>query len=370
MLVLAGVLLVVLAAADGPKRRSAQGVGRLVATGSRTPSRRSASTCKRKSSSRRCASTRIGSSNTSGALLLRADRQRPRPVADSGRLPAFGPHLGGTATGNIWVTATLAMVTMGMMVVNGLRLGGNPMWRISVPVRCGWRRCSCRSDHRAGRQGVRTGRSTLRQHDAGHILLAVLLSFILSAGAASAASGSGVAIPVVLGSVAISLLELFVAFLQAYIFTFLTTLFIGMSVVFHHDDDHRPCGSGALSGVINSPCPQGWGDAGRGVTAMARRRDAVPRAAKRREDDERKDGASWRSDSCGRRARVHAGDADRSGGGRGKRTFTSSGLAWLGGALGAGLAIMGGAAGIGRIGGSAVESIARQPAAAGQFRPR
>jgi F-type H+-transporting ATPase subunit c len=49
------------------------------------------------------------------------------------------------------------------------------------------------------------------------------------------------------------------------------------------------------------------------------------------------------------------------------RGITSSGLAWLGGALGAGLAIMGGAAGIGRIGGSAVESIARQPAAAGQI---
>ena len=47
--------------------------------------------------------------------------------------------------------------------------------------------------------------------------------------------------------------------------------------------------------------------------------------------------------------------------------LTSSGAAWLGGAIGAGLAIMGGAAGIGRIGGSAVESIARQPAAAGQI---
>ena len=47
--------------------------------------------------------------------------------------------------------------------------------------------------------------------------------------------------------------------------------------------------------------------------------------------------------------------------------ITSQGLGWLGGALGSGLAIMGGAAGIGRIGGSAVESIARQPAAAGQI---
>lgn len=51
-----------------------------------------------------------------------------------------------------------------------------------------------------------------------------------------------------------------------------------------------------------------------------------------------------------------------------KATFlTSNGAAWLGGAIGAGLAIMGGAAGIGRIGGSAVESMARQPAAAGQI---
>jgi F-type H+-transporting ATPase subunit c len=51
-----------------------------------------------------------------------------------------------------------------------------------------------------------------------------------------------------------------------------------------------------------------------------------------------------------------------------KATFlTSQGAAWLGGSIGAGLAIMGGAAGIGRIGGSAVESMARQPAAAGQI---
>jgi F-type H+-transporting ATPase subunit c len=45
----------------------------------------------------------------------------------------------------------------------------------------------------------------------------------------------------------------------------------------------------------------------------------------------------------------------------------SNGAGWLGGAIGAGLAIMGGAAGIGRIGGSAVESMARQPSAAGQI---
>ncbi len=47
--------------------------------------------------------------------------------------------------------------------------------------------------------------------------------------------------------------------------------------------------------------------------------------------------------------------------------LTSNGAAWLGGSIGAGLAMMGGAAGIGRIGGSAVESMARQASAAGQI---
>jgi F-type H+-transporting ATPase subunit c len=47
--------------------------------------------------------------------------------------------------------------------------------------------------------------------------------------------------------------------------------------------------------------------------------------------------------------------------------LTSDGAGRLGGAIGAGLVIMGGAAGIGRIGGSAVESMARQPEVAGSI---
>jgi F-type H+-transporting ATPase subunit c len=45
--------------------------------------------------------------------------------------------------------------------------------------------------------------------------------------------------------------------------------------------------------------------------------------------------------------------------------FGDRGLSSLGAGIGAGLVVMGGAAGIGRIGGSAVESMARQPEAAG-----
>jgi F-type H+-transporting ATPase subunit a len=151
----------------------------------------------------------------------------------------FGTHLGGTATGNIWVTATLAIVTMVMMVINGLRLGGKaylahfcpgPLWLapLLIPVEI------IGLFAKVFALAVRLFANMI----AGHILLAVLLSFIMAAGAASAAMGLGIAVPVVLASVAINLLELFVAFLQAFIFTFLTTLFIGMSVVFHHEDGH------------------------------------------------------------------------------------------------------------------------------------
>ena len=47
-------------------------------------------------------------------------------------------------------------------------------------------------------------------------------------------------------------------------------------------------------------------------------------------------------------------------------TFSSS-LIWFGGAFGAGLVILGAAYGIGKIGSSAVESMARQPEAAGSI---
>ncbi|MBU0618133.1 MAG: ATP synthase F0 subunit C [Planctomycetes bacterium] len=45
--------------------------------------------------------------------------------------------------------------------------------------------------------------------------------------------------------------------------------------------------------------------------------------------------------------------------------FGDAGLKGIGAGIGAGLVVMGGAAGIGRVGGSAVESMARQPEAGG-----
>lgn len=148
-----------------------------------------------------------------------------------------GLHIGGTATANIWVTATLAILTMLMMVVNGIRLGGKhyfahfnpgPWWLapLLIPVEI------IGLISKIFALAVRLFANMV----AGHIMLAVLLSFILSAGAASVAMGLGIAVPVVIGSVAITFLEILVACLHAFIFTVLTTIFIGQSVVFHHED--------------------------------------------------------------------------------------------------------------------------------------
>lgn len=157
-----------------------------------------------------------------------------KPIATS-----LGLHHGiyGTATGNVWTTATLAVCTFFMIVYNGLRLHGinyvkhffmgpfpiNIVIAVLEVIGLFAKNFAL---------AIRLFANML----AGHILLAVLLSFIAAAGAASAIMGFAIAIPVVLGSVAITLLELFVAFLQAFIFTFLTTVFIGMAVNIHHDE--------------------------------------------------------------------------------------------------------------------------------------
>jgi F-type H+-transporting ATPase subunit a len=65
----------------------------------------------------------------------------------------------------------------------------------------------------------------------GHLVLAIILGFI------PALAGSmwwyGVTPVVVVGATALSLLELFFAFLQAYIFAFLASVFIGMAIHQH-----------------------------------------------------------------------------------------------------------------------------------------
>jgi len=160
-------------------------------------------------------------------------------------LLSYKTHIGGTATGNFLVTTTLAICTLLMMVINGLRLGGKqylahfcpgPLWLapLLVPVEI------IGLFAKIFALAVRLFANMM----AGHVLLAVLIGF------ATAVSGLGgwmIAVPSILGAAAITLLELFVAFLQAFIFTFLTCLFLGQSVVFHHEEHEHAEGAHKLT---------------------------------------------------------------------------------------------------------------------------
>ncbi|WP_186739186.1 F0F1 ATP synthase subunit A [Spirosoma utsteinense] len=74
---------------------------------------------------------------------------------------------------------------------------------------------------------------------AGHIIILSLLSLIFLANSLASATTSLAISPVVLAfTLFLSLIELLVAFLQAFIFTLLTAMYIGSAVEDHHEADH------------------------------------------------------------------------------------------------------------------------------------
>ena len=118
-----------------------------------------------------------------------------RPLSD-----AVGLDHGiyGTATGNIWTTFTLAICTLVMIVVNGLRLHGmgyvKHFFMGPFPINVLIALLEVIG------LGAKTFALAIRlfvNMMAGHVLLGVLVGFIFSAGAVSAALGLGVAVPVV-----------------------------------------------------------------------------------------------------------------------------------------------------------------------------
>ena len=146
--------------------------------------------------------------------------------------------VGGTATQSIWVTGALASIAF--LFWNGVAIlkdfpgwlkhmtGGAPvfMWPIMIPVEI---------------MGmfVKPFALALRlfaNMTGGHIIIAVLLSFVTSLIRALGAVGYGMTILPLIGAVAINLLEVLVAFIQAFIFMFLTTLFLGQLIVHEHED--------------------------------------------------------------------------------------------------------------------------------------
>jgi len=70
----------------------------------------------------------------------------------------------------------------------------------------------------------------------GHTLMATLMLFGAMAATLGVAAVSGISLVAGVAAVAISFMELFVAFLQAFVFMFLTAVFI--SQMAHHDEHH------------------------------------------------------------------------------------------------------------------------------------
>jgi len=148
----------------------------------------------------------------------------------------------GSATGSISVTMVLACATFITVVFSGSkRFGVIGFWRAQVPdvdlplpiaillkplLFC-VEVLGLFVKH--GVLGVRLVANMF----AGHLVLVVILGFIAAAAHSSTMVWGSVTAVTVIGCVALSMLELFVAFLQAYVFTFLSAVFIGMAVHRH-----------------------------------------------------------------------------------------------------------------------------------------
>jgi len=148
----------------------------------------------------------------------------------------------GSPTGSIFVTAALALITFCTVAGSGMvNYGVVGFWTGMVPrVDLPWVLAAFLKPMLMGIEimglcikhcvlAVRL----LANMFAGHLVLAVIVTFIAWTTDQAFVLWLGVTIASVLSAVALNLLELFVAFLQAYVFTFLSALFIGMAVHQH-----------------------------------------------------------------------------------------------------------------------------------------
>lgn len=149
-------------------------------------------------------------------------------------------HGGPTATGNYNVTAGLATVTFLAIIVAGSRAHGfGGHWKNLVPHGVpGWMMPLAIPLEVIG-MFVRPFALTMRlaaNMTGGHVALLAILSFVfIFTGLWGAAAGMGVgvllSVPVAVGLMA---LELIVILVQAYVFTLLSAVFIGMAIHAHH----------------------------------------------------------------------------------------------------------------------------------------
>jgi F-type H+-transporting ATPase subunit a len=148
-------------------------------------------------------------------------------------------HGGVTATGNFNVTAGLAAVTFFSIIVAGVKKHGFiKHWANLVPHGLAWPVYIILIPIELMGLFVKPFALTMRlaaNMTGGHIAILALLSLMAIIGEMfSGAAGIGVAFVSIPMAAAISGLEIIVVLVQAYVFTLLTAVFVGMAINVHH----------------------------------------------------------------------------------------------------------------------------------------
>jgi F-type H+-transporting ATPase subunit a len=150
-------------------------------------------------------------------------------------------HGGTTATANFNVTAALATVTFGAIILAGTKAHGFiNHWKNLVPHGLAWPIYILLIPIELMGMLVRPFALTMRlaaNMTGGHIAILAILSFVFlftrlfGHALAGVVVGLTVSVPLAVG---ISALEIIVVLVQAYVFTLLTAVFIGMAIHVHH----------------------------------------------------------------------------------------------------------------------------------------
>jgi F-type H+-transporting ATPase subunit a len=150
-------------------------------------------------------------------------------------------HGGTTATANFNVTAALATITFGAIIVAGSKAHGVVRhWKNLVPHGLHWMVYTILIPIEVIGLFVKPFALTMRlaaNMTGGHIAILAILSFVFlfteAFGRASAGIGVGLGVSVPM-AVFISGLEIVVVLVQAYVFALLTAVFMGMAINVHH----------------------------------------------------------------------------------------------------------------------------------------
>jgi F-type H+-transporting ATPase subunit a len=140
-------------------------------------------------------------------------------------------RFGGPVTANIWVTGALAAMSFVITHACGIRRHGVKQYVINLAPRVPWPLVPLIYFMEIVTLFVRPFTLAIRLFAnmiAGHVIMATILGLILVFKSYAVATTS------VLATIALSMLELLVAFLQAFIFMFLTTVYISFAVETEH----------------------------------------------------------------------------------------------------------------------------------------